>query len=149
MIGKLMGLASLGSGLANIRLLQRFLSGVATVIALTIVSAILVGMLVASTFIGIFFLLTHFGLDPTAAAILVIVAVLLLIGLLVNLTLLRIRELRDIPNNAFNFEVPSVAKVVTVVESFIEGFIKDHLQRHRRDEPHHRHEHPVLPKKRK
>ena len=131
MLGKLMGLATLGSGLANVRLLQRFLSGVATVIALTIVSAILVGMLLVSAFIGAFFLLTHLGLDPVAAGILVLVTVFIAIGSCVALTVIRIQELRDIPNQTLNFDLPGMSSVIGIVEAFVHGFashIKSHQQ---------------------
>jgi len=122
MFGKIMGLATLGSGLANIRLLQRFLSGIATVVALTVISAILVGMLLTAAFIGLFFLLTHFGLDPVAAGILVIAGAVLLVGLFVALTVARINELRDLPNRSLNFDLPSLAKITDIFESFIGGF---------------------------
>jgi predicted PurR-regulated permease PerM len=136
MLGKIMGLASLGSSLANVRLLQRFLSGVASVIALTVVSAILVGLLLASAFVGMFFALEHFGLEPLVAGLLVIAMVLLVVGGCVGLALAKIRELRDLPNNSLNFEVPSIAKFTSAVEAFIDGFVQ-HKHLYQQDRENH------------
>ena len=110
--------------LANVRLLHRFLSGVATVIALTVVSAIMAGMLLSAAFVGNFILLVHLGLDPIAAGILVVVAVLAFLGVLIAMTVRRVEELRDLPNRYLNFDVPVLAKVTDFVESFIGGFIQ-------------------------
>ena len=93
MFGKLIGLLSIGSSVANVALVRRFLEGIVGAIALTILSAIMAGALLVGGLYGLYMGLTRHGLDPDAALITMGAISVLLTATLVGLALTRLRQL--------------------------------------------------------
>ena len=121
MIGKLSGVASIGGTLASLSLMQKYLGDVTSVIALTIVSSIMVGLLMASGLYGGYIGLIHYGLDPAAAA-LVIVGVVFLLALATGLmAALKFRQLREMSQLHRQQSLPGLSRVSTIASAFLDG----------------------------
>jgi hypothetical protein len=124
MISKLMGLASIGSSVANVALLQRFLEGIIGIIALTIVSAMMAGMLVVSGFYAAYVGLMHYGLDPDAAGVTIILLACIATLSLIGWVVWQLRNLRELPRHALPHGLPPVmARATDMAQAFIEGFL--------------------------
>lgn len=123
MIGKLMGLASIGSSLANIALLQRFLGDIVSIIALTILSAMMTAMLLIGCFYGAYAGLTDYGLNPVVASVTVAGIALLLTALLIGLTVRKLRQLHELPKH-LRAGIPPFSRTGTIVHAFLEEFMK-------------------------
>jgi len=120
MLNKFVGMASIGSSFANIALLQRFLEGIVGVIALTILSAMMAGMLIMSAFYGLYLGLTRYGLDPDAALVAVVAIGSFLTAALSALTVARLRQLRELPLRTA--PMPTLSRLTNVTHAFIDGF---------------------------
>jgi hypothetical protein len=117
-----MGLASIGSSLANVSLLHRFLEGIISLIALTIVSAMMAGMLILTGLYGIYVVLTRYGLTPDAALVTIIALGLAITLALVSLTYARLRHLRSLPELILPRNFLPLARTARLTQAFMEGF---------------------------
>ncbi len=123
MLGKLLSIATVGSTFANVALLRRFLSGVTGVVALVVVSAIMGCVILVAGLAAAYFGLIHYGLDPYAAALTIAVFMLLIMGLLIGLTAVRLRHLRELPYHDMYQELPSLSRVAGITDAFLDGLL--------------------------
>jgi len=124
MIGKLIGLASIGSSLANLAMVQRFLEGLIGVIVLSIVGAAMTSMLLIAGLYGSYRGLTYYGLDHEAALVMIASVAVLLTAAVIGFTLARLRHLREISLCALPQEFPHLAHIPSVINAFLEGLTK-------------------------
>jgi hypothetical protein len=124
MIGKLMGLATVGSSLANVTLLHRFLASATSVVALTMISAFMCCVLLIGIFGATYISLVHYGLDPYAAAITVALIMIIMTGGCVSLTIIRLRQLREIPHHNMHRDIPGMSHISSIADAFMKGFLK-------------------------
>jgi hypothetical protein len=125
MIGKLLGVATVGTTVASVGLMHRFLSGMAKIMVLAIVSAFMVCAMLASVFTMTYFCLVHYGLDPYVAGITLGIVALFLTIALVMVTVDQIRHLRDLSHfslRKFRSDWPDIGNIAS---AFIDGFL-DH-----------------------
>jgi len=130
-INKLLGLASVGSTIANVSLLQRFLTDVTAVVALTAVAGTMLGAIVILGFYGLYLGLIAHGLDPQTAFIAVSVLALVVIALVTTIAVMRWRHLRATPHNILSLDTPIVAQVGRLVDSFLAGLMGPETHRDR------------------
>ena len=132
-MNKLMDLASIGSMLANVTLLRRFLTDVTGVIALTVLSALMGSLLVAASLCGIYIGLTHYGLDPVAGLFTVIALAFLLTAGLALATVRRVRMMREFSYHGLPQDVaPPISRLGSIANAFFEGLTARHTGSDRR-----------------
>ena len=123
MLGKLLGVATVGSTLASVELIHRFLSGITKIIVLAIVSAFMLCALVISAFIVFYFSLVHYGLDPYVAVITIGAVAVFITTTLVLVTIDQTRQLRDLPHFSlcnFKNDLPDIGHII---RAFIDGLL--------------------------
>ena len=123
MLEKLLGLAMLGSSLANVTLLHRFLSRVVVVVALTIISALFTGVLFLAALYGVYYALTYYGLAPQAAVSLIAIFVVLVTALLIAVMANQLQKIREIPHSLPSSGLPSFSQLGGITEAFIDGLL--------------------------
>lgn len=123
-VDKLLGIAGMGSTIANISLLKRFLSGIAVVIALTAISSTMMGMLLIAGFYALYLSLVHHGLDPSIAALTVGGGALLIVIVLGIFAVIRWYELRDMPRLLY-MEAPIINRAHKLADAFINGLLSE------------------------
>lgn len=128
-IDRLLGLAGMGSTIANISFLKRFLSGVAVVVALTAVSSTILGMLLVAGLYALYISLVHHGLDPAVAALTASGIALAIVIALAVLAIMRWYQLRDMPRLFDNMEAPIINRVSRLADAFISGLLADRPRR--------------------
>jgi hypothetical protein len=119
---KILGIAGMGSTLANVSMLRRFLTGVTVVIALTAVSSTMAGMIIIVALYGLYLALMHHGLDPQAAVIAVSAFAVIITALLATLAFVRWRQLKDMPH-FMNSETSIASQVHQLVDAFVGGLL--------------------------
>ena len=122
MISKLAGIASIGGSIANVSLIQRFLSGLTSIIAFTVLSALMAGMLIVCAFYGAYAWLLQYGMDQTSAVEVILGLMFFLTAVLASVAYWRLQELRKFPTQLLHREVPGLARVSSVVNAFLDGF---------------------------
>ena len=127
-VDKLLGLAGMGSTIANISLLRRFLSGVAVVIALTAISSTIAGMLLIAGFYALYLSLIHHGLDPSLAALTVGGGALIIVIVLAIFAVLRWYELREMPRLLY-METPIISRASKLADAFINGLLAERTRK--------------------
>jgi hypothetical protein len=123
-VDKLLGLAGVGSTIASVTLLKRFLSGIAVVIALTAISSTMAGMLLITGFYALYLSLTHHGLDPTIAAITIGSVALIIVIVLAVMAVMRWYQLRDMPR-LLHGESPLIDRASKLAAAFINGLLTE------------------------
>jgi MFS superfamily sulfate permease-like transporter len=127
-VDRLLGLAGMGSTIANISMLKRFLSGIAVVIALTAISSTMAGMLLIAGFYALYLTLIHHGLDPSLAALTVGGGALTIVIVLAIWAVLRWYELRDMPRLLYT-EAPLIHRATKLADAFINGLLAERTRR--------------------
>ena len=121
-ISRLAGFAQVGGTLANIGMMHRFSAGITSIIAFTVLSSLMAGMLLVCGFYGMYLGLVQYGMDSNAALMVIALVMLFLTILLGAMAYLRLQELRDIPTRFMRREPPGFARVGNVVNAFLKGF---------------------------
>ncbi len=132
MLEKLLGLATIGSTYASLSLLHRFLVRLVAVLALTIISALMTGVLLMGLFYGLYCALISYGLVPDAAIILVGILMFVLTASLVCATISQIKKIRGLHPSPLYANLPGYSLISSLLESFMEGF-----SNHQHDDHHH------------
>ncbi len=120
-IDKVLGIAGMGSTIANVSLLKRFLSGVTTVIALTAISSTMAGMLLLTAIYGLYLGLIHYGLEPVAAVVAMGSLALIITAILAWMAVMRWRELRELPH--IMTHGPLMGQVNRIADAFVDGLL--------------------------
>jgi len=123
MIGKLLSVATVGSTLAGVGLIHRFLSDIAGIIILAIVSAFMFCILLAGGISVAYFCLVHYGLDPYAAGITMGIVAFFITISFVTLTVHKLNQLRDLTHRSLNPAKLGLFDISNVTHAFIDGFL--------------------------
>ncbi len=123
MLGKLLGVATVGSALASVGLLHRFLSNIVTIVILSIVSGFMLSVLITGGFYLAYLGLVHYGLDPCVAGITVGIMIFLVTAALVIFVIARLRQMRDLMHSSSHSHGADLLDMGNVVIAFIEGFL--------------------------
>jgi len=123
-IDRLLGLAGMGSTIANVSMIKQFLSGIAVVVAFTAISGTMAGMLLTAGLYALYVSLMHHGLDPVAAAIMVSSLAVIIMAGFGGVALVQWRQLREIPR-LFSIEKPIIKRAHRLAEAFIEGLMTE------------------------
>jgi hypothetical protein len=121
-IEKVIGVAGMGTTIANASLLKRFLSDMTMVVALTAISGTMVGMILIVGFYGLYLTLMHNGLQEVAAILTVGGIVLVIAATLAGMAYSRWRQLHDLPGNMLE-ESPIISNLSKLAESFMDGLM--------------------------
>jgi hypothetical protein len=89
----------------------------------------MVCLLLIGSFCGLYFGLTHYGLDPTVAALTVGAFAFLITSGLIGLTLLKLRQLQELPTRALHASMPVLSHLSSLLTSFIEGLLDEPARR--------------------
>jgi hypothetical protein len=119
----------MGSAVANISLLKRFLSGIAVIIALTAVGSTILGMLLIAGLYALYISLIHHGLDPAVAALTASGIALAVVIALATVAIMRWYQLRDMPRLFEGMEAPIIGRVGRLADAFIAGLLAERPRR--------------------
>lgn len=123
MISKILGVASVGSSLAGLGMLHRFLQSLMHIMVLTLISAFVLSLVFVSALSIIYFCLVYYGINPTiAGAGLAIIAFFVTSGLLV-VTVNRLRCLRESSFCGLHKEEKNWPDVIGLAGAFVDGFV--------------------------
>lgn len=122
MFEKLMGIATVGSALANVTLLHRFLSRFVVVVAFTVISALLTGAILIALFYEAYWELTEHGLASDVAVGALTILAIFLTALFAWLTLAHLRRLRGTPN-ILQQHFPAFSHLGGIVDAFVDGLL--------------------------
>jgi hypothetical protein len=125
MISKLAGLASISGTVSSVALLRRFLVDTTTVVALTVLSSLAVGVLILFGFYWIYVGLVYAGLMPREAVLSLTGTALVLTAVLIGWTRIQIERLRNFPSRPLHNEIPVVAKMTGIANAFWAGLTED------------------------
>ncbi len=123
LIEKIVGLASIGGAISNVALLRRFLTDIASVVVLSVLSSMAGGMLILCAFYWMYVGLIYYGVGREDALLALTSLAILLTILLVSWTTVRIRlRLRSVSAQAMTSEKsPAPLVLPNVVNAFIDG----------------------------
>jgi hypothetical protein len=122
-VNKLLGLATVGSTLANVTLLHRFLSAATTIVTLTVLSACMCCILLAGGFYAVYAGLIHYGIEPYTAALAVGALVVVLTVVIVTLTIYRVKRLRELPYYSGPRHMPQLSHIQSAAHAFMDGLL--------------------------
>jgi uncharacterized membrane protein YczE len=130
MIGKLLGIATVGSTLAGVSLVHRFLFDAVGIIILTIITAFMFCILLAGGFCIAYFGLVHYGLDPYVAGMTVGLVAFIITAVLIMLTANKLNQLRDLTHHSLNPAKLGLLEVSNAALAFVDGFLSPLKQSH-------------------
>jgi hypothetical protein len=105
-------------------LFQHLLFGVIIISGLIVVIAIMVSALLIGSLMAVYFILLSYGIGQTVAIIVTAVSALLVIMLLIIITLLYLQHLRKTPKNLLK-KSPLASSAKDTLDSFIAGLMAD------------------------
>jgi hypothetical protein len=121
-LGTILGIISLGRSFAGTSLYRKFLSGVAVVICMMIVTGMIAGALLLGAFYGVYQGFMYYGMESTPALIATFGLGAMVFAILVMLTLNHLRSLVSIPQMLVRDENPIASRATDMVQAFIDGF---------------------------
>jgi len=121
MLGKILGIASIGEALMGISLTKKFVSGFILVLALTIVAAILAGALVIFGLYECHLALIHHGFDSDMAALMTGAAGLLVLLAIIAVIMRKLKLMRAIPLAVSRAEILG-SEALASLRAFYKGF---------------------------
>lgn len=123
MISKLLGIANIGSLLANTGIMHRFLSSMAKIIVMAIVCAFTLCALLAGVVVMLYFVLVSYGFDPAAVIVTLGAAALILMVTLALATTHHLRRFRDHSAYIFPSAHSKWPDLGNIANAFIDGFL--------------------------
>jgi ABC-type Co2+ transport system permease subunit len=123
MIGKLIGLATVGGALASASVLHRFLSGIAGVVMLAIISAFMLCALLTGAFYLAYVGLVYYGLNGISVAIILTGLALIITIALIAVTYQRLNKLRDISHRELPRTDTYLLDAGDIAIAFLDGFL--------------------------
>ncbi len=122
---KLLGLVAFGKGITEKLIFKRFITHLTTAIALTIISAMMVGVLLFGILFIIYRICINFDLTPDAALLITGLIALTITGLVIYKTVTLVKGLFDLPKQISAEDLPLPTRMAyqasNVIESFAEG----------------------------
>ena len=123
MLGKLIGMVTVGSTVAGVGLVHRFLVATAQIMVLVIISSFMLCASLASLLYIVYFCLVQFNVAPQWAGIFVGLFALIVTGGLVALTISQFRELRNFHLRHFQIRDNPLHEVSHIAAAFVDGFL--------------------------
>jgi len=123
MIGKILGMMTIGRSLVSVGLLRRFLRIFTNLLILAIVSAFMLCILLASFLYAIYLGLIQYGIAPHLAGAMMIMVVVMATVVLVALSLFQLRQLRDLSQGSLSPSKSHIPDIGCIAEAFIDGFL--------------------------
>ena len=135
MIGKILGAISLGGAFTATPMYKKFLSGVAAVAALTVISGMMVGMLLVGLLYAAYKGFIYGGMEPQASLIVTAGIAAIATIILIAMTVHYLRSLFDVPKRLLQAESPMAAQVGGLADAFFDGLLTHEVRvkRSRRD----------------
>jgi|GEM_PF-3521134 hypothetical protein len=130
-IDKLVGLATVGSAVANTTVLHRVASGLTGILALTMIASLIGGALLIAGFYGVYLGLVYYGLNPYAAAVTVALLTIATLAILLLLLAVRLRHLKELSHYEVQRDLPGMSQIVKVVDAFMEGLLTPRSNSHK------------------
>lgn len=118
----LLALANLGQRTYGRWLFHRLISGIFVVVGLTIIISIMISAVLVGSLMAAYFTFIHYGVYPQIAMVITGVLAILIITLLILLTLLRLRHLRKMPQTLLK-QSPVTSCAAGVLQAFLDGFM--------------------------
>jgi peptidoglycan/LPS O-acetylase OafA/YrhL len=123
MLGKLLGLAAVGSAFAGIPPLHRILSSILILLFLMAVTAFMLCAVVVGGFVILYFCMLHHGVDAYTAEMILGFAACLVAGTLAALTWARLQRLQGLLSPNILKRASGVSGISTLAFAFIDGFL--------------------------
>ena len=123
MLGKLLGLVTVGGTLASVGVMHRFLLSMVNIIILAIASAFMACALLASMFYTAYFCLVRYGVPAYDAGIMLSATALLITTVLTVMTIWKLRQLRDLSCHGLHKDGEGLPDIGKVAVAFLEGFL--------------------------
>jgi hypothetical protein len=123
-MGRLKDLIAVTGMVTNIALLDSFLTGVTNVIALTVIAALMSGLCLVGGLLLLYLGMTHYGVEPFIAALVVTGAALFIAASLVITVVLKLRDLRKLSHYTSHSNLPIVSRIGRIADAFIDGFTR-------------------------
>jgi len=123
MIGKFLGIATIGSTMAGAGFVNRLLVATAQFMILAIVCAFMFCASLACVFTILYFFLLQLGVAPYSAGISVGIVALLVTGALAAVTFYQLRQLRKLSHHSLRGLGGHVPDIGHVVAAFMDGFL--------------------------
>lgn len=120
-LSKILGIATVGASIVKARLVQRLIKDIASIIALAIATGLMTGSLLIGGFYVVYQVLTHYGLEPIPAQMLVGASALLVLFLLIDRAAVKLRRLKNIPEQIVHTEFPLASRLDAIADSFLNG----------------------------
>lgn len=126
LIGKLIGMVLAGNALADSTpLFHRLLSGVAVIVGLAIVSALLAtALLFGVMYAGFEVLVQRGGQSPDAALLEIAIATVIILGICISQIVKLVEEFKTIPVQILELQSPVTMRAQNVISAFMDGFSK-------------------------
>lgn len=122
-IGKLLGVVSLGSAFTATPMYKKFLSGVAAVAGLTVISGMMIGTLLVGLLYATYRGFIYSGMNPQAALIVTAGIAGIVTIVLVAATISYLRSLFDVPKQLMQAESPVTTQVAGLANAFFDGLL--------------------------
>jgi len=121
---KLIALAAVAQNIYSRWLFRRLLSGMITIVILTIITAVMVSAMLIGGLYFIYQALLHLGMEPYLATLGITVIVMASVLLFMFIILVLLRRLREMPRWLLKRKVPPVSHANDVVNAFLDGFLE-------------------------
>lgn len=123
-IGQLLGLLMLRKNISvQGNLVQSLLTGIAAVVAMSVVVAMLAGMLLIGGFYLLYQTLVNHGLEPSVAFLLIGLFITLAMAIFIIVIAMYVKRLKELPQHLVRTETPVIHRVTDVAESFVRGLM--------------------------
>lgn len=122
-LGKVLGLISVGKAFSVTPMYKKFLSGVAAVAALTVISGMMIGTLLVGSLYAAYKGFLYSGMDPQAALIVTAGIAIIVTIVLIATTISYLRSLFDVPKRLLQAESPMASQVGGLADAFFDGLL--------------------------
>ncbi len=123
MLGKLLGLATVGGTLASVGVMHRLLLSMVNIIIMAIAGAFMACALLASMFYTAYFCLVRYGVPSYDAGFMLSATALLITSVLTVIILWKLRQLRDLSRYGLHKDGEGLPDIGKVAIAFLEGFL--------------------------
>jgi hypothetical protein len=120
MLGKILGIASIGEALSGLHLARKFVIDVAVVIMLTIIGSMMAGAIAIAGLYESDAVLVRHGLDPDMAALFTGLLALLMLGIIIAVIAFKIHRMQNFPFRIAGRGLPG-SSLQSVVRGFCHG----------------------------
>lgn len=123
-LGRLLSLAAIGGTVASAAAINRLVTQLVGIIALTVLASIMLGVFVVTLLYTLYVVAVGYGIAPLTALLCLSGSVLVLTLIIFWLLLNKLKGVKSTPNIVVYPEIPLVDQVQTVAAAFVDGFKK-------------------------